>query len=157
MVFRVVKGKIAVFAITFVGVGSAMPIFTFMWGYYLEGILYSFIWLIAFIGMIEQCLVKRIIIDSDGIRYVTLFKQYKMAWSEISIIGIGYVPIKAPGRPAWIYFSAIDRYHIPYLSPRSVGEGYFMVHRRQSVIDEVLKYWSGGIMGDNNVSKRNSR
>ena len=93
-----------------------------------------------------QCLVKRIVICASGVEYKSLTKRYKMSWNEIKIVGVGYTPLKRPGSPQWVYFSAHD-VSLPLLNTGLIGEKYFMLHSRKSLISEIEKYWSEKIDG----------
>jgi len=147
-----IKPRIAILALTFFGVGIFLPILGVVMRELWYALFFLLIWLFGFVPMVIQCLVKRIVIDASGVEYITLTKRYKMSWDEIQMVGVGYVPLKRPGSPRWIYFSAID-VSLPLLSAGIINDKYFMVHSRETLIDEIKKYWSREIDGLNAESE----
>jgi len=146
MSFYIVKPSHIVISLTYVGCLAFLPIIMFITGAFWYGVIFLIIWLFSFLGMLYQCLFRKIYISDCGVKYKTLFKSYEMTWDEIKIVGIGYIPIKAPGRKPWIYFSD-QPVSIPMLSPRSFNKKFYMVSFRQKIIDEIKKHWDMGIDG----------
>ena len=155
MTFRMVKHSIAVIALAYFGIAFVVSVlivyFNFIDSMIIVECVLLLLGLCAFAGTIHQCLIKRIVIGETGVEYFTLTKHYTMSWAEIKIIGIGYIPIKAPGRPPWVYFAA-DGIACAMLNAGSINDKYFMVHYRQAIVDEIKKYWSGEILGLDQVA-----
>ena len=144
--FTVVSPKNRLLALIFIGGALIFPV-NLLRISILHGSFFLVLWGgIFFFSVIHQCFIKSIEISSKGVRYSTLFKTMEMTWDEIAIIGIGYVPIKGPGKKPWIYFSG-DRVAISTLTPRLVNERFYIMNYRQSVIDEIRKYWQNNIVG----------
>ena len=115
-----------------------------------SAILWLLLWLYTMLCMINDCLVKSIILNEKTISYVDMFKKYEMPWEEIKLIGIGYYPIRGRSNLPWIYFSA-DGYFSPALIQKKVNNRFFMAHYRKEIEKTVRQYWKGDIAGINSV------
>jgi hypothetical protein len=141
-----VKPKIAILSLLFYGIMIILPAFLFYIGELLAGFVAMATWVFVFGGMIIQCVVKRVEIGEEGVKYITTSSSYKMRWDEIKTIGIGYIPYRAPGRPPWIYFSAEDSF-MPMLSANLVNSKFFIVHYRKELECAIKLHWKKGIVG----------
>jgi len=151
MKFRVVKTHVAVMALIFVGIFVFMPVIFYLGELFWAIPLSVLLWLFVIVHMVNNCVIKSLIISENGVKHIDLFKKYEMSWDEISIVGIGYIPIKAPGRPAWICLAA-DGVSCPMLNARMVNEKFFIIHHRKEVEEAILMYWKERIDGLNGPS-----
>lgn len=98
------------------------------------------------IGILYNCFGKRIRIDKNGIKYISLFKQISLSWGEIKEIGIADYYVGLKGGAPFIYFST--KYDIGnYVNPNMISNELLMIRYRKSVIKEILKYWKLEIHG----------
>lgn len=128
-----------------------LPIYCFILGELWYGLIFLAVWLLAFGGMVIQCLIKKVEIEKTGVKFTSLVKRYEMSWDEIKIIGIGFIPIKAPGRQPWIYFAA-DGVSMPMLNAKMINSKFFMVSYRKKIEDVIRIYWTGNIDGLDAIS-----
>ena len=97
--------------------------------------------------MVNNCIVKSIVISENGVKYISLFKNYEMTWEEIKVIGITYIPARGSGRPPWLYLAA-DL--LP--NTKSINKRYFLIHYRKDVEQAIRMYWDKEIWGIGSVN-----
>lgn len=148
MKFLVVKPEYGVMALIIFGMFFlALPVLMLINGFLLVGLLFLILWaFVFFFGVIHNCFIKSIVINAEGVRYITLFKSFEMKWKDIELIGIGFVPIKKPGAKPWIYFSA-DKVALSTLTSNMINDRFFMMNYRKNAIDVIKKYWASEITG----------
>ena len=152
MRFLVVKPAYGVMALIIIGIlFLTLPVLMLINGFFLAGSLFLILWaFVFFFGVIHNCFIKSIIINAEGVRYITLFKSFEMKWKDIELIGIGFVPIKKPGAKPWIYFSS-DKVALSTLTSNMISDRFLMINYRKNVIDEIKKYWASEITGLENL------
>ena len=152
MKFILLHPSIAIFGLIIFGLGSLLPIWLIIEGVSGYGLIILLITICGYGVIIHETLVKKVVIDEYGVKYITLRKRYEMTWDEIKIVGIGYIPIKTPGRKPWVYFAA-NGISFPMLHAKMINEKFFMVGYRKKVEDEIRKYWTQKIDGLDDISE----
>ena len=151
--FRIIKPSLIVINLTFMSLGPIIAIIIFYfninsWYIYSPIIILMFG---SFSFVFHHCIIKRIIINQDGLEYRTLFKCVKRTWVEIKFIGITYYPYKYTGAPLWIYFTDNCTSEGVFASSKA----FVKVHYRKKIICEISKYWPNEIAGLYMITNKN--
>jgi len=113
------------------------------------------LWVFGFVFLVVSltCLVlwvlffllRKVIIDNQGVKYVTAFKRYEMKWDEIKSIGYLSAAYKATPTIYFTTYDATERNEIHFNQPvRSLFKAsnrYFKMAYREKAEKEIMKYW----------------
>lgn len=136
----------SILAVLLVIFSSILPIVSFLSKAIILGVVFFTVWLIFAIGILYNCFGKKIKIDKNGIRYLSLFKQINLSWKEIEEIGIANYYVGFRGGAPFIYFSV--KHGIGnYVNPNMISNELLMMRYRKSAMKNIAKYWNKQIYG----------